>query len=111
MWRNECRVFTNDGSLLASAGSPRESKLVAAIAANIWEAYENNGPRQDALGMLITQCLEGYVLTARINPDLLLCLYCKNDVDVGVLKAKGDVMVDYLVDPLSTIVVGAESAQ
>ena len=82
---------------------------MAAIAGNIWSAYESNGVGDDALGMLITQCLDGSVLTGRINDDLLLCLYCKGDIDIGTLKAKGDAMVDYLAEPLSSITIPTSS--
>eukprot|EP00030_Apusomonadida_sp_AF-17_P002785 a341721_159.p2 GENE.a341721_159~~a341721_159.p2 ORF type:complete len:152 (-),score=54.41 a341721_159:97-525(-) len=95
-------VLTKDGAVLASAGSPSESTLVAAIASNIWGCYVQHGVKE-TMSAVVVDCDNGKVLVSKINDSLLLCMYCKDRVDFGTLKLKADAMIAYLTGPLSEI--------
>eukprot|EP01102_Stenamoeba_stenopodia_P002489 TRINITY_DN12333_c0_g1_i1.p1 TRINITY_DN12333_c0_g1~~TRINITY_DN12333_c0_g1_i1.p1 ORF type:complete len:118 (-),score=28.15 TRINITY_DN12333_c0_g1_i1:79-432(-) len=93
-------LFNFEGSLLASAGEDsRGSQVVAAIVANIWKAYEKGGE----LDTLIFECEQGRVLVLQVS-KLLLCLYGDTTVELGMLRAKANVLKGYLKGPLDQVV-------
>jgi hypothetical protein len=73
------RLFTPSGSLLATGTSPtapdaKKARTNAALAANIWAAYERATDDDDALKTLTLELSEYNMHIALVAPRVLLCL-------------------------------------
>ncbi|XP_065846773.1 ragulator complex protein LAMTOR2-like [Oscarella lobularis] len=105
-------LLNNEGTLLAYSKSDeddREAKVTAAIASNIWAAYERIGKtafQDENLNFLLVNCREGKVGISRVA-NQLLCIYAHRDVAIGILKAKADALAKYLEEPLTQVALAA----
>ncbi|XP_012783259.2 ragulator complex protein LAMTOR2-like [Ochotona princeps] len=91
-------LLHNEGSLLAySRYGDTDLRVTAAIASNIWAAYDQNGNQA-----FNEDCMEGHVAITRMA-NLLLCMHAKETVDFGMLKAKAQALVQYLEQPLTQV--------
>ncbi|KAI8911382.1 hypothetical protein PhCBS80983_g06158 [Powellomyces hirtus] len=110
-------LLNPDGSLISFAGgSESEAKVLAAVASNVWFAYERHGKPAAAAGAeggeagnsaeslqdLILDCEAGKLSVSRAS-RMLLCLVANEEVEWGLLKAKTKVLREYLEGPLSLV--------
>ena len=95
-------ILNKEGSLLASSGEDmNSSQVVAAIAANIWSAYDKV---HHSLEVMLFDCQEGNVAVTEIGDSkLLLCLYGDNTAHFGLLKTKINTLREYLKQPLQQL--------
>jgi len=96
-------LLNQKGSLLAYAGSEdKDVKVTAAVASNIWAAYEKSGKlafHNEGLQFMFLNCEEGTVAVTKVA-NALLCMYSHPDVGLGLIKTKAEALANFLEHPL-----------
>ncbi|XP_040819927.1 ragulator complex protein LAMTOR2-like [Ochotona curzoniae] len=99
-------LLNNERSLLAYSGyGNTDARVTVAIASDIWAAYDRNGNQafsEDNLKFILMDCMEGHVAITHMA-NLLLCMYAKETVDFGMLKAKAQALVQSLAEPFNQV--------
>ncbi|CAJ0636767.1 6615_t:CDS:10 [Entrophospora sp. SA101] len=87
-----------------------EARVYAAIASSIWSTIDKIGKSvmKDDLNFLVIECEEGNVAIATVS-NMLLCLVAKPEVQLGILKAKTDALIDHLKEPFKKIAAYTQS--
>jgi predicted regulator of Ras-like GTPase activity (Roadblock/LC7/MglB family) len=103
----QCTLLLNrEGTLLAFTGyGDKDARMTAAIASSIWSSYEKNGSvafNEDRLKSLTVECEEGHLVINQVA-NVLICMYAKNEVPLGALKAKVTALTEYLDGPLKQV--------
>ncbi|KAJ3188814.1 Ragulator complex protein lamtor2 [Gaertneriomyces sp. JEL0708] len=110
-------LLTPEGNLVSFAGgSQKDARIIAAVASNVWSAYERHGGIganivgdidsniRDDLKTLIVDCDQGKLSVAKAS-RMLLCLVAERDVEMGLLRLKSKKVREYLEGPLETVQV------
>ncbi|GAU87805.1 hypothetical protein RvY_00603 [Ramazzottius varieornatus] len=99
-------LLNKEGVLLAYSGyGDKDARVTGAIASNIWSLYDKSAKtafHDDKLQYIILDCMEGKVALGRVA-NLLLCMYTKGDIGLGMLMAKMRALATYLEEPLTMI--------
>ncbi|KAF8929658.1 Ragulator complex protein lamtor2, partial [Linnemannia elongata] len=97
-------LLNPEGSLLAfAAQSDRDARIYGAIASNIWTIYSKHcKPEVGPLSFLMLECEEGKVAITIVS-TMILCLVARDDVELGILKAKSEALTRHLEEPLSRV--------
>ncbi|CAH1757441.1 6616_t:CDS:2 [Entrophospora sp. SA101] len=104
-------LLNSEGSPLAFVSeSDNEARVYAAIASSIWSTIDKIGKSvmKDDLNFLVIECEEGNVAIATVS-NMLLCLVAKPEVQLGILKAKTDALIDHLKEPFKKIAAYTQS--
>lgn len=98
-------LFNPEGVLLAYNSITEDNeRSKAAIAANIWNIYQRQleSSESDRVQEIILELSEGRLIITRVA-SVLLCLHASKTVGLGMLRAKMNVLVQNLEEPLSII--------
>eukprot|EP01089_Gocevia_fonbrunei_P006152 TRINITY_DN1670_c0_g1_i2.p1 TRINITY_DN1670_c0_g1~~TRINITY_DN1670_c0_g1_i2.p1 ORF type:complete len:120 (-),score=29.15 TRINITY_DN1670_c0_g1_i2:37-396(-) len=95
-------LLQEDGSMLAATGIDNEERqqIIAAIVSNIWKSYQKE--HQSELEFMMIDNEQGKVVATRVS-KLILVIYGDDDSQYGMLKAKAQLLRDYLEKPLSEV--------
>lgn len=92
--------------MLAYSGfEDKNARKFAAIASSIWMSYEKYGSiafNEDRLNLITIKCDDGLLVVKSVS-NVLLAMHAKNDVPLGVLKAKAISLSGYLDGPLNQV--------
>ncbi|KAL7752315.1 hypothetical protein RI367_002361 [Sorochytrium milnesiophthora] len=98
-------IANNEGSLLSFSGSSeRDAHVHAAIAANVLNIYDKNNKSQvGGVKSMTVELEKGKILTLKLSPTLTLSLIANDEVELGLLRAKGLALQKYLEEPMKSI--------
>ena len=102
-------LLNQEGSLLAFSGyGDKDARVMAAIAANLWNTYERGGGgglaafHEERMSGLLIECTEGRIYMC-LAADLLLCLVGSEHAPPGLLRKKAERLAACLHTPLKDI--------
>lgn len=92
-------LVNHEGSLISCAPPEDASApVVAAIAANVWQSFERAGEEQ----VMLIECEEGNVAVTAVG-KVLLCVVGGRETQLGMLKAKVQVLKAHMDEPLQLV--------
>ncbi|KAI8060673.1 ragulator complex protein LAMTOR2-like protein [Gilbertella persicaria] len=97
-------IMTTEGSLISfAADNDKNATIYSAISANIWNTYKKkNSEVYTNLQFQILDCQEGVVFITSLG-GMILCLVGEADVDLGMLRAKAQVLKGHLEGPFQQL--------